>query len=504
MRKSANICAVITEETLSAAINAIHRANHDADMIELRLDYLCDFDFINISGLKIFFDEITLPTIITCRAIEEGGRQKINPEVRLPLLVEGAKQFGCFCDIEAAFYEEAKKLSPDPSKLILSYHNFDETPKNLVAIYDRLIKLPASIHKIATRPGSLGDSLPTFQLLERARKDPRDVIVISMNEPGVITRILGGAHGSFLTYGSLSKSRESAPGQITCDDLRNLYRYHQLTPDTAITGIIGNPVHHSVSPRMHNRAFAALGVDFVYLPIQVSDLDEFFRRFVHPASRELEWNLRGFSVTIPHKVAAIDFLDEVDKKAAKIGAVNTVVIKEQKLVGYNTDVDGAILPLEKLGLLGDRHCAVLGAGGAARAVIFGLLERGARVTVYARDLKRAQTLANEFEVQVMPFEAIENNEANILINTTPVGMHGHSEHESPLPPAALKNCEVVYDLVYNPLDTRLLRMAAEAGLQTISGLNMLVAQAVLQFELWTGHKPDFELMRAAALEGLQL
>ncbi len=498
----ANICAVITEATTATAVEAIRRANREADMVELRLDYLVDFEFTNVEALRTFFNEIKIPTIITCRALEEGGKQAIADEIRLSLLVEGAKRFADFCDIEAAHYEQAAKLSPDIAKLIVSHHNFEETPANLNEIYESLIRYPAAVHKIATRAKSVCDTLATFKLLEGANQSGQEIIAIAMNEAGVITRLLGCLWGSYLTYGSLAKERGSAPGQVSCADLRSLYRLHQLTRDTSITGIIGNPVHHSASPAMHNRAFAALGLDFVYLPIEVADAPEFFQRFVHPASRELDWNLRGFSVTIPHKVSVIPCLDELDVFAEKIGAVNTVVLQDSRLIGYNTDVDGAMQPLEQVCALRDQHCAVIGAGGSARAVIYGLLERGARVTVYVRDVERAHTLTENFALELLPLAALAASNAEILINTTPAGMRGHSEGETVVPQSALNNCQVVYDLVYTPLETRLLKEAREAGRLTISGLDMLVAQACLQFQLWTGRKADFELMRRGALEAI--
>jgi 3-dehydroquinate dehydratase/shikimate dehydrogenase len=501
-KKQANICAVITETTVEAARLAIQQAAAEADILEVRLDYLRDFDFTRVDNLGVLLDKNSLPVIITCRAFDEGGQQKIDNSIRLPLLVEGAKRYADYCDIEAAHYHEAAKLSPDIAKLIVSYHNFEETPANLNEIYERITTLPAAIHKLAVRANALTDALSTFELLQRAETDGRTLIAIAMNEAGTLTRLLGPSRGSFLTYGSLADGKTSAPGQFSCAELKEIYRINQLTKETKITGIIGNPVGHSVSPAMHNAAFAALNLDFVYLPFAVDDVEQFFKRFVKAGSREMDWRLRGFSVTIPHKVAVMPLLDEVDKTAAKIGAVNTVVIDGEKIIGYNTDAHGAIAPLEKIGSLSGRHCAVLGAGGAARAVIYGLLEYGSKVSVFTRDLQKAQRLAGDFNIEILPIESITNHKADILINTTPIGMHGHSETQSVVPQASLSNFPIVYDLVYNPLETRLLKEAKEAGCITISGLDMLIEQARLQFEFWTGQKPSAELMRQAAMKKL--
>lgn len=496
------VCAVVTEATIEAAWAAIKRAASIADLIELRLDYLSDFNFAEPDALRSLLEARPLPVIITCRAISEGGEQAVEDRIRLRLLVEGARRFADYCDIEAAHYQQAAGLSPDPSKLIVSYHNFSETPADLGAIYDRLTSLPAAVHKIATRAERVTDSLALFGLLDRARREGRQLIALGMGQPGLMTRVLGPAFGSFLTYGTLGPGKESAPGQPTCDELVKLYRVRRISPATSITGIVGSPVAHSASPAMHNRAFAELGLDCVYLPFEVEDLPAFFHRFVRPATRELDWNLRGLSVTIPHKQKVIPLLDQANETARKVGAVNTVVVNEGRLAGYNTDVQGAMEPLERLSSLAGERCAVIGAGGAARAVIFGLLERGARVQVFARNPEKAGDWSGLPGVPVSPIETLASSDAQIVINTTPIGMRGHSEGASPVPSACLRGRRIAYDLVYNPSDTRFLVEARAEGCSTIGGLDMLVAQAALQFELWTGRKPPVDAMREAAIAGI--
>jgi 3-dehydroquinate dehydratase/shikimate dehydrogenase len=493
------VCAVIAEATMDAARAAIKRAASIADMIEVRLDYLRDFDFADLDGLRALLEGKPLPTIITCRATSEGGKQQVDDRIRLRLLVEGARRFADYCDIEAAHYVQASALSPDISRLIVSYHNFDETPVDLDVVYDRVTALPAAVHKIVTRANTITDSLAIFNLLERARGEGRRLIAIAMGQAGIITRVLGPSRGSFLTYGSLASGKESAEGQLTCEELIDLYRIRRLSRGTSITGIIGSPVAHSASPAMHNRAFAELDLDFVYLPFEVNDLAESFRRFVSPATRELDWNLRGLSVTIPHKSTVIPLLDEVNESASTVGAVNTVVVNEGRLIGYNTDVRGAMEPLEEVCELNGENCGVIGAGGAARAVICGLLERGARVRVFARNSQMARSISESFGVAFSPIETLASSDVRVVVNTTPVGMRGHSEGSTPLPGNALQGRLIVYDLVYNPLETKLLIDARAAGCRTVSGLEMLIAQAAMQFELWTGKKPPIEEMRHAAL-----
>ncbi|HKA20855.1 MAG TPA: shikimate dehydrogenase [Blastocatellia bacterium] len=495
----ARVCAVITEATVEAARAAISQAESCADLFELRLDYLRDFSFADVERLRPILENRSIPAIITCRAQSEGGQQHIEDSVRLRLLIEGARRYADYCDIEAAYYQEAARLSPDPSRLIVSYHDFTGTPGNLNPIYDRLTVLPAAVHKIVTQASSITDSLSIFALLARAASQGRSFISMAMGEAGVITRILGPAFGSFLTYGTLATGKESAAGQPSCDELKSLYRVHQITQRTAITGIVGRPVAHSASPAMHNAAFAQLGLDFVYLPFEVDDIGEFFARLVSPSTRELNWNLKGFSITIPHKTSALPLLDELNKTAQRIGAVNTVVLSSGRLYGHNTDVRGAMKPLEKITSLEGERCSVIGAGGAARAVVYGLLERRAEVKVFARNPEKAKRTMESFGVEVFSIESLVPTKARILINTTPVGLRGHSEDASPVRKEALKNCGIVYDLVYNPRQTKLMIDALEAGCQTLSGLDMLVAQAALQFELWTGQKAPIECMRKAAL-----
>jgi 3-dehydroquinate dehydratase / shikimate dehydrogenase len=495
----ARCCAVITEETLDAARAAIKQAANVADSIEVRLDYLRDFDFTDIESLSALLEAAALPVIITCRAVSEAGKQAVDDSVRLRLLVEGARRFAVYCDIEAAHYKEAAALSPDLSRLIVSYHNFIETPSDIDGIYERVTALPAAIHKIVTRADTITDSLAIFRLLDRARTERRRLIALAMGEPGLVTRVLGPARGSFVTYGTVAQGKESAPAQPTCDEMINAYRVRSISRGTSITGIIGSPVGHSASPAMHNRAFAALDLDFVFLPLEVKDLDTFFSRLINAATRELDWNLRGLSVTIPHKSAVIPLLDEIDSTARKVGAVNTVVAREGRLTGYNTDVQGAMEPLEKVIALEGESCAVIGAGGAARAVIYGLLERGARVRVFARNAEKSRSISESFGVDVSAIESLASREARVVINTTPIGMRGHSEGSSPVPRAALRDRSIAYDLVYNPLETRFLADARAEGCRAISGLEMLVAQAAIQFELWTGQKPPIDAMREAAL-----
>ena len=262
-----------------------------------------------------------------------------------------------------------------------------------------------------------------------------------------------------------------------------------------ICGLVGLPVMHSVSPHMHNAAFAAEGVNGVYLPLEVKDIDAFIRRMVHPLTRELDWNVLGLSVTAPHKSNVMELLDWIEPKAKEIGAVNTIVVEGHELRGYNTDVRGLVEPLsERVGPLARSSVAVIGAGGAARAALWALRREGAKVTLFARAPIKAAILAQFFEVPCEPLEGASFDGYDVVINATP---------EAPATAEQLAGAGLVYDLIYNPIETALLKEARKAGCDTLGGLPMLVAQARLQFELWTGKKPSAAVMHNAAAAALE-
>ncbi len=500
------ICVPITETNSEAFLAAIETAAQSADIIELRLDYLDGerrAEVLNqlpeaVKGKNL---------LLTFRPREQGGQQDLSLPDRqnfwrglAPEIISAIR----FADFEFDLVESLGENSPIPwNKVICSWHNFEETPDDLIARYDRMAATPAAVVKIATMANRIDDCLRTFELIEYAQ-GKKPVIALAMSLAGVATRILSLSRGAMLTFGSLKRGAESAAGQPTVAELRDLFRVKQLNRDSEIYGIIGNPVGHSRSPMMHNSALKAVGRNGVYLPFQVDDAAEFMRDFVRPATKKLDWRLRGLSVTIPHKLAVIPHLDHIDDTAKAIGAVNTIVVEGNELHGYNTDVIGAMKPLEALTGIRGARVAIIGAGGSARAICYGLHQRGADLTIYARDLYKAQPLANEFKTRIAALESFAGD-ADIVINCTPIGMLHHSEGQSPLPAESLAGVKLVYDLIYTPEETALLRDAREAGCQTLGGLAMLVGQAVEQFRLWTGMEapPDnlHDLMwRAVSLQ----
>ena len=481
------ICIPITETDPEKFLATILAAERVSDAIELRLDYLTEEGLSQVLS-QLRRRQISKPLIFTFRPAEQGGKRNLTlPERQnfwqmLPVEIIEAM---AFADFEIDLAESFSTGAPIPwKKVICSWHSFEGTPENLFEIYQSLDRTQAAVIKIATQANRISDCLRLLDLLER-KHSAKLTIVIGMGMAGMITRVLGLSRGAMLTFGALKRGAESAGGQPTFDELVNLYRVKQLTRESEIFGVIGKPIGHSRSPLMHNTALKAADRNGVYLPFEVDDLDEFIHDFVRPATRRIDWRLRGLSVTIPYKTAIIPYLDYLHPIAGCIGAVNTIVVEGEQLHGYNTDVNGAMKPLEQLIELKSARVAVLGAGGSARAVCFGLKERGALVSIHARNLKKAQILAHEFAAEVRPIESFDGH-ADLVINCTPIGMRGHSEGESPIKVEYLKDVKLVYDLVYNPEETALLRGAEKAGCRTLGGLEMLTAQAAGQFHLWTG------------------
>ena len=491
------ICVPITETKAETFLKAMTEAVQVADIIELRLDYLRDDELAKLLLALPDFDAVK-PLLFTFRPREQGGMRDLTLAGRLSFwrnLSNEIKALIAFADFELDLVEHlAMQTSPLPwEQIICSNHNFDETRANLHEIYERIARTPAAVVKIATKANRIADCLPLFDVMQRGEKP---VIILGMGLPGIATRILALSRGAMLTFGALKRGAESASGQPTATELRELYRVHQLTKHSEIYGVIGNPIGHSRSPLIHNAALKAVGRDAVYLPLEVDDAPEFMRDFVHPKTKKLDWNLRGLSVTIPHKLSVMPHLDFISPAAQAVGAVNTIIVKGNALHGDNTDVIGAMKPLEELVAIKGTRAAIIGAGGAARAICYGLQQRGASVTIYARDVHKAQTLANEFKVQVATIADFNRN-ADIVINCTPVGMQGHNESTSPLNADSLHNVQLVYDLIYNPLETQLLKDAKAAGCQTLGGMAMLLGQAAEQFRLWTGEDAPLDVMARA-------
>lgn len=484
------VCVPVCAKTFAEMEEAYARASAVGDIVELRLDCLESSDLI--PRLDSLTRKLAGPFILTLRPSEQGGHRVLGRPERESFWAGIGARWGTLCDIEADLVLER---SFDWPRVIVSHHDFSGVPDDLEEIYERLAATPARVVKIAVQANDITDCLRVFRLLERGRDEGRELIAIAMGNAGIATRILGPSRGAYLTYGSLADASATAPGQVNAEQMRSVYRIDEIDRETMICGLVGLPVMHSVSPHMHNAAFAAEGVNGVYLPLEVRDVGSFVKRMIHPATRELDWNVRGLSVTAPHKSSVMELLDRVDSVAKEVGAVNTVVIEGQELHGYNTDVHGLIEPLrEVLGSLKDLRVAVIGAGGAARAAVWALQREHANVTLFARAPIKAEWMTENFGVQCEQLSEAAFGGYDVVINATP---------ENPATAEQLAGAGLVYDLIYNPIETGFLKHGRAAGCETLGGLKMLVAQARLQFELWTGKTPPASIMYDAATAALR-
>jgi 3-dehydroquinate dehydratase/shikimate dehydrogenase len=453
-----------------------------ADLVELRLDS------VGVPDVAGALEGRTKPAIVTCRPAWEGGGFTGAEEERKRLLGQALAGGAEYVDLEwRARFDDLLQLTHG-RRVVLSAHEFDRLPDDLEARAGAMRATGAEVVKLAVPASRLSDCIVLRDLGTRLAKDGA-VVVIAMGERGLVSRVLPERFGSAWTYAGAI----AGVGQVTPRALVGEYRYAAIGPETALYGLVGSPIGHSVSPAMHNAAFRSVGRDAVYLPFPAADADDFvaFAR---------AFDVRGASVTIPFKVALFERVDEAFAVARRIGAINTICRENGRLLGGNTDAAGLLHPLQAAGVqLRGMRTAILGAGGAARAATVALAGSGAEVTVHARSAEAAGAVARLAAAQVGGWPPAPGS-WDLLVNCTPVGMHPRSD-ETPLPAAALTG-QVVYDLIYNPRHTRLLREARLAGCRTIGGLEMLVAQAEEQFEWWTGLQAPAGVMRAAAIDRL--
>lgn len=517
------ICTSVTATTVEAFLAEIQEAAASGvDVIELRLDFLTDFD--PEQHLQRIMSSCPLPYIVTYRPTWEGGKYDGPEPERLAVLKLAALSGAPYVDVEfkaAPYFFADQHMVPVTTQVILSYHDFQQTPSAAVLsqLAAAMRKAGADIVKIAAMANDISDAARMLDLL-RARDGP--MIALSMGEKGQIVRLLAAKYGGHLTFAAMSPERASAPGQPDIGKLVGLYNYRRQGPGTKLYGIIGNPVGHSKSPLIHNTAFQHIGFDGVYVPLLVDDLARFLDAFKdYP-------DFAGFSVTIPHKEAALRLAAEVDPVARQIGAVNTLVRQpDGSFKGYNTDWLAAIQAIER-GLLGitggvtaaaapsssagesplkGKTVVVIGAGGAGRALAFGAADRGAKVVIANRNRERADQLAAALGSGVASscsWDDLAEGRVggDVLANSTSVGM-APRDTESPVPAHVAAKFKVVFDAVYTPVWTQLLKDAKAGGATPVDGLEMFVGQALEQFRHFTaGQEPPAALMEQTVVEAM--
>ena len=494
-------------------VNSVERAHADAalaaeagaDLIEYRIDA---FDPASDPGLVA---KSPLPCIVTCRPATEGGHSELANDQRLTILESQLAVGASYADVELLTYQASTANVPREGRLIVSSHDFRGRPDRLYNILSELNANPSEIAKIVWLGRSVRDNLEAFEILQTRQKP---TIALCMGEAGLISRVLAKKFGAFLTFASLRDESATAPGQVTIHDMKRLYRWDALNEKTKVFGVVACPVKHSMSPAIHNAAFDATGFDGVYLPMLVQPEYEAFKAFMESFIAFEALDLAGLSITIPHKENALRYLKEkgaqVEPLAERIGAVNTIIINRSgtglPLRGFNTDY-AAILDAitDKLNIrrgdLSNYRVAVIGAGGTGRTAVAALAACGATVVVYNRTRDRADALAAEFnghsgKVVAASMDKLCDSCCHIFINTTSVGMHPNVD-ESPLGDRLPRftSDTVVFDAVYNPMRTKLLKQAEEAGAKTIGGVEMFIRQAAAQFVAFTGITPPIDVMR---------
>jgi 3-dehydroquinate dehydratase / shikimate dehydrogenase len=463
--------------------------------LEFRLDYLPRPE-TGAEAIGQFLRDYPEAIILaTCRRHQNHGKFNGSVEEQFQILNLAVSQGAQSVDVEIETAEVALPRTAELRELthvIVSYHNYENTPQT-ETIMRRMMKVPADAYKVVTTARKPSDTARVLAAGKAGGRTP--MIVLAMGEMGFPSRVLSPAFGGMFTYAAPVTTEGTAAGQVSAKLLRHLYHVDKISKSTKIYGVIADPVRHSISPAVQNRAFQSRRIDSVYLPLMIPPLQlrDFFT-FAESVP------LAGFSVTIPHKQKVIRYLDVVDPLAKRIGAVNTVWRRAGKWRGSNTDVDGVIVPLSKLMRLAGASVLVVGNGGAARGAACALTDAGAKVTLTGRSIDRVRALAKFCASEPAAREQLDGRKFDALVHATSVGMFPHVDEcffNDAIP------ADVVFDMVYNPLETLLIKRAREQGKVVIPGIQMFVEQAVKQFELWTAETAPRAVMEKAALEALE-
>lgn len=453
-------------------------AEQGIQLVELRVD--CIRRDVNIPRLV---KDRPCDAIVTCRRESDGGRWRGSEEDRLTLLRTAVAEGVAYVDLEVDSAGAIPRFGV--TKRIISLHDFEKTPDDLESVYEALKSLDPDIVKIATMANNPRDIVRMLQLIQQA---DIPTVGICMGEIGIPTRLLGVRYGAPFTFATYQQERALAPGQISVRRMQEEYNFDRIDESTQLFGVIGDPIGHSLSPAIHNASFRELDINAAYLPFRVPA--EHLQQFI---TEDAPWlGISGLSVTIPHKEAALMSCDMVDGAVKGIGAVNTLIYQGDGLYGFNTDYRAAMSCLdERLDTatrkrpLAGHTALILGAGGVARAIAFGLVRRGASVAIAARTLPRAERLAKALGCSAVPWDNRHTVKADVIVNATPIGMHPNVD-ETPLEMHHFRPNAIVFDTVYNPEHTLFIKEAAQRNCRPISGVEMFVGQAALQFKLFTG------------------
>lgn len=489
------ICIALGFNTVDALIeHARLEAVAGDTFLEFRLDYLPD-PGAGAAAIRPFLEEHPECAVLaTCRRHQNRGRFNGSIEEQLSILNAAIAAGAKAVDVEIESAEAARtqlEILRGRALLVLSYHNFEGTPA-LEAVFRRMQRIPADAYKIVSTARKPSDNQ---RLLALAKTHPRTpLVLLAMGEAGFPTRVLSPMHGGLYTYAAPAAAEGTAAGQVCARQLRHLYRVEKLARTAKVYGVIADPVGHSISPAVHNRAFQARRLDAVYVPFLVSPVH--LRDFMSTAEK---LPISGFSVTIPHKQRILRYMDWLDPLARRIGAVNTVTRRAGRWRGTNTDSDAVRIPLERRLRVARASILIAGNGGAARGAALALAEAGATLAITGRNPDRVRALAKACGAEPVLRERVEGRHFDAVVHATPIGMHPNTEEcffREKIP------AEIVFDMVYNPVDTMLIKCARSQGKTVIPGTEMFLEQAVRQFETWTGESAPRAVMERAINEAL--
>ncbi|RYR52549.1 hypothetical protein Ahy_A06g027451 isoform A [Arachis hypogaea] len=487
------ICAPIRSQCVEQILKEMHEAKaQGADVVEVSLDHITNFHPHN--DLQTILTNKLLPILFSYRPKWEGGLYEGDENIRLEALQLAMELGADFIDIELKAASsclktmmEYKKKHSNHGKIIVSSYVDGVTPPK------------SELLKLVTLMKATGADIIKLVPL----------IAYSVGDRGLISQVLCPKFGGFFVYGSLDGN--PIPGMPSLETLREAYKLEHVNEDTKVFGLISKPVGHSKGPLLHNPTFRHAKFNGMYVPMFVDDLKEFFSTYTSP-------DFAGYSVGFPYKEKVLTFCDEVHPLAQSIGAVNTIVRRpiDGKLVGYNTDCEGAITAIEDALIehgcndggaclsspLAGRLFVLVGAGGAGRALGFGAKSRGARVVIFDIDFDRAKSLASAVFGEALHYKDLANfqpEKGAILANATPIGMHPNIADIISVSEETLEDYELVFDAVYTPRKTRLLKAAEAVGAITVSGVEMFLRQARGQFNLFTGLQAPDQFMREIVL-----
>lgn len=493
------ITASIMPSSQKEAITLLEKALEKGELAEIRIDLIKD---LNLSEINNKFDKKRI--IVTNRKKDEGGLFEGSESERISPLIDALKIGFGFIDIESSSIDSLHNLISkrreynSKTNIIISYHNFEETPQDLKKILLQTENQGHDIVKIVAYAKDISDNLRIKGLVSSRSNQNKKIISFLMGEKGEISRILCNSWGSYTSYAPLRGVGKTAPGQIPIEDLNDVYRADSINNTFDIYGLIGNPVKESIGYYVHNKLFSYYNMDAAYLNFLVDDLDRFMSSF--------KGQFKGLCVTMPFKERIVPFLNKIDTMAQKIGAINTIKKNNDSLFGTNTDWIGAVYSIEKLTSINNKKVLILGAGGAGKAIAFGIANRQGEVIISNRNEKKARELSKNLGAETVLWEDRNDVEFDILVNATKIGM-APEDNNCPMEDSFFtKDLSgiTVFDAVYSPLETRLLTRSREQGAKIANGLDMYIGQAMAQFELWTGIKPSSEKMEKFSKEALDM